>query len=1477
MIHHGTRLFDLEHGAKTNTMDRLDKLAVTAPIPTVRSIPNDPDPNQTPHRHHPHRHPHTHHHHPHHPHHPHHAHHRSHHKSTRRHGHVYKTPEQVQRAHFDQELHHVQQELKIAIGKHTAQATSAVIETKRFMKKINQKLEQNKQTNLKNKLKGSIHKLSLINSKKTQVSQDNRVFLKQQEDLRRKAEATAKNRHRLVRHNLLELGSRHESIIRSTTPKYKDRMKFSKPHKASDFKMTAGVRHSPGKWYIWNPNLGLTDTESRNTSSTSINQTAHSASTTAMPKPPAHRRGKHFNNASPRRTTIGKKDKKTPVLDENEGEGAMRKTSQCATNFSKSGDATHENDNISGDDSDVEWREYEDHDDLDDHENHDDHDDNDDHETASTQVEQHEIHRKGPEQEQSGSGNHLFRMKPTTTLHENEPYHVRRQMGKNDFMAKQNYISAITRQQQIKKEHGAHKDIHSLDNRPSTRTGMSGYIAHRLESGLPVEPLKSLNHHDLNNTNQADDRNNVTLGLANMGMSDVLFLSVVAALETSHLGNHTPRQHPGNKKNGNRAGTSSCENIDSDRKVIINLEGNRIGKIGLIALSRCLQGAGGYLSTLNMNRNRLTRSCGDPLGRILNICSTRLIELCLSGCCINDETLHLMACAFLTNSSTSAPTTASSVLQKLVLSDNIIHGTNALVDMLKGMPFLSTLELQSNKISAHGAVQLFRGCIDYSHHLHTLDVSLNAIGKDSFISKNNTNDTMPNENESNGITSSFCFSAGQALGNLLQQNVNLAHLKVEHCSFDPEELGFIATGIESSSSLLSVHLAGNPRHLPTVGTNTDRSTDSSTNTNTDKNIDDHLEETEVDEKIDAPLSAVRMAINRTIFQYNTKNNNNTTKISSASTSLSSSSSMMAQHVTTPFSKGLARDSDVSISSLCFNRELGAGPEAEKWCEVEACRVCESWRSHTLLSHSLETSRATLFASSEERKQWEQEELMEKKIQIDEQIKRENRNQNIVYSSSSSSSSESEDDSDDENPVNPFKHISNHPKDRQIHLLYPHHRFIITRKMVLDSGTEALEQPRYHLNIGLPEGRTIYFFQVVCPDITEYYIDADQHHAVAPVWIQKRYKLSHVNFFDMLPPKQNFHESHAFNKEESIFHELVPSQENNVVDALVRDTEMFKRLILNSVIDIDSDEDGANNGMNPSVQETTILQVLEDNCSLLIHSYMFACCHGEIDIVSGLDLHGFMNLMVQCHVIDKSRIRSQDVNVVFRATCKEQSYGKIVHQHQHHHHHHGAGGKKAKKKKRRKKVDTRLTFPGYLLALVRISIIKYQHTSHDDGECVDKLLKRNLFQAGVLVLEPFRTKYLYQSNTYQCIHENEGLFNSLFRRFCLKHPTTVEQADRRRTKETRTGRHSKRQTKTIEHRLNLPEFFDVLEQTNTVFFTIGDRNQPTRQEISWIFRCASGIGRKGFLAATWFFCSFLTLSHCFFLLLSFRVTKLCYAV
>ena len=140
MIHHGTRLFDLEHGAKTSTLDRLDKLAVTAPIPntTVRSMPN----NRDQHKHH---HPHTHHHH---------SHHRSHHKSTRRHGHVYKTPEQVQRAHFDQELHHVQQELKLAIGKHTAQALSAVIETKRFMKKINQKLEQNKQTNLKNKLKG---------------------------------------------------------------------------------------------------------------------------------------------------------------------------------------------------------------------------------------------------------------------------------------------------------------------------------------------------------------------------------------------------------------------------------------------------------------------------------------------------------------------------------------------------------------------------------------------------------------------------------------------------------------------------------------------------------------------------------------------------------------------------------------------------------------------------------------------------------------------------------------------------------------------------------------------------------------------------------------------------------------------------------------------------------------------------------------------------------------------------------------------------------------------------------------------------------------------------------------------------------------------------------------------------------------------------------------------------------------------------
>ena len=88
--------------------------------------------------------------------------------------------------------------------------------------------------------------------------------------------------------------------------------------------------------------------------------------------------------------------------------------------------------------------------------------------------------------------------------------------------------------------------------------------------------------------------------------------------------------------------------------------------------------------------------------------------------------------------------------------------------------------------------------------------------------------------------------------------------------------------------------------------------------------------------------------------------------------------------------------------------------------------------------------------------------------------------------------------------------------------------------------------------------------------------------------------------------------------------------------------------------------------------------------------------------------------------------------------------------------------------------------------------------------------------------------MYTPTTYQCLHHHEGLFNSLHRRFSNKHPTKQQQKSRVAKKKNK-----------IEIRLNLIEFFDLLEITNTVYFTIGDRRQPTRQEITWIFRCASG--------------------------------------
>ena len=126
----------------------------------------------------------------------------------------------------------------------------------------------------------------------------------------------------------------------------------------------------------------------------------------------------------------------------------------------------------------------------------------------------------------------LFFLFPWFRIQIEQPHYICRQLEKKDFNSKQAYIKTVMRQQKVCKEHGAHYNIDALDNRPATRTGLSGYIAHRLESGLPVEPLKALKRQvGIRKNQEAEDEEEedgenqeTTLDLSSMGISDQLFL-----------------------------------------------------------------------------------------------------------------------------------------------------------------------------------------------------------------------------------------------------------------------------------------------------------------------------------------------------------------------------------------------------------------------------------------------------------------------------------------------------------------------------------------------------------------------------------------------------------------------------------------------------------------------------------------------------------------------------------------------------------------------------------------------------------------------------------------------------------------------------------------------------------------------------------------------------------------------------------------
>lgn len=122
-----------------------------------------------------------------------------------------------------------------------------------------------------------------------------------------------------------------------------------------------------------------------------------------------------------------------------------------------------------------------------------------------------------------------------------------------------------------------------------------------------------------------------------------------------------------------------------------------------------------------------------------------------------------------------------------------------------------------------------------------------------------------------------------------------------------------------------------------------------------------------------------------------------------------------------------------------------------------------------------------------------------------------------------------------------------------------------------------------------------------------------------------------------------------------------------------------------------------------------------------------------------------------------------------------------------------------------------------------------------------------------------------NSTYETLHEHEGLFNSLFRRFSNKHPTKEEaeaiKAEKKLIKKSeryhkkgsinkalqlkkaiqKLKSHKNKSNRTKSCKINLCEMFDLLEVTRTVHFVAsgGDKRMPTRQEIAFLFRTSNG--------------------------------------
>ena len=387
---------------------------------------------------------------------------------------------------------------------------------------------------------------------------------------------------------------------------------------------------------------------------------------------------------------------------------------------------------------------------------------------------------------------------------------------------------------------------------------------------------------------------------------------------------------------------------------------------------------------------------------------------------------------------------------------------------------------------------------------------------------------------------------------------------------------------------------------------------------------------------------------------------------------------------------------------------------------------------------------------------------------------------------------------------------------------------------------------------------------------------------APVWVQRKYGIGVVNCFTMNPPRPVFDSTmHEFVQEESILHELKDCSERHLV---AREEELcvWDMLSLENALDHMIGED---DGRKFAAAERAVKDELRKHAACLITNFQFICCAGpELKDVTMVSSNGFVRCMGLCGAIDNRSVRSHDIETIFRASCKDQwkqrqgegppppESGLAANQE------HEATielssskrmkrrNKKSLQKKRERgggavlgtKCPQQLDFDGFLLAIVRVALLKFGNRSSSEMEAVKRFLMSNMYVCGQILIQDFRDELLYTAEVYQVLHEHEGLMNTIFQRFCHKHadenksmssllspptsrrPSNLLNADRNGiSAPPKKGIHVSIAPPEDTQYLSLPEFWDLLTTTQIVVDISTDRRQLNRQEVAWIFRCGLG--------------------------------------